>query len=205
MRAVTAPPIPMWQNLSRISRSLRCQTGFRDLKFHILRKFRIYGKIRSQSCWTGPWLGDAAMRQELLRVWNWLDSMRPLPVEVPQMQFDVEELDDGGLRFTVEGLKVWVYKGARNWVAQGLDIGYAASGNTIDEAKKNFERGLFATLEVNWKKNRSVETVLRPADPVIWIRWRRWIRDNQKPKFDRSDDSDGDLFSNSDFHPVFIT
>lgn len=146
------------------------------------------------------------MKQELLRFWNWVDSKRPMPVDVPHMEFSYSTTREGAIRFKVDGLKVWIYKGSNYWVAQGLDIGYAASGESVDDVKKRFERGLFATLAVNWKKHGSVDAVLKPAHPIIWIKWRKWVRENyRRAKFDRSDDTDADLFDNSDFHPVFIS
>jgi len=146
------------------------------------------------------------MKQWVLRLWNWLDSMRPMPIEIPTMEFTATESEDGALGIKLNDLKVWIYRGTNHWVAQGLDIGYAASGETLEDVKKNFERGLFGTLAVNWKIHRNIEPVMRPAHPIVWIKWRRWVRENyKKTKFDRSNDSDGDLFNNSEFHPVFMS
>jgi len=54
------------------------------------------------------------------------------------------------------------------WFAQGLEIDYAAQGDTIRAAKKEFEDGLEAAVDAHLKKNGTVTALLNPAPFEIW-------------------------------------
>jgi hypothetical protein len=46
-------------------------------------------------------------------------------------------------------LHVMLFQEGKFWVAQGVEIDYVVQGDSIEEAKKNFEVGLEATIDLN--------------------------------------------------------
>lgn len=54
------------------------------------------------------------------------------------------------------------------YVIQGLEVDYAAQGSTIEEARKNFEYGLAASLFANQKMFNHVDNFLVAAPPDVW-------------------------------------
>jgi hypothetical protein len=62
-------------------------------------------------------------------------------------------------------LRVIVLKRDEFWFARGLDIDYAAQGQTEREVKRNFERGLKLTIEEHLKTFGNIENLLSPPTP----------------------------------------
>lgn len=54
------------------------------------------------------------------------------------------------------------------WFAQGLEVDYAAQGDSLEEAKRHFEDGLHATINVNLEKYQSLKNMLTPAPAAVW-------------------------------------
>ena len=54
------------------------------------------------------------------------------------------------------------------WFAQGLEIDYAASGNSLDEVQRNFEHGLAATVGLHLQTFETIKTLLVPAPAKVW-------------------------------------
>lgn len=54
------------------------------------------------------------------------------------------------------------------WFAQGIDIDYAATGASPEEAKSRFERGLAATVHLHLRLYGSVERLLKFAPTSVW-------------------------------------
>lgn len=46
------------------------------------------------------------------------------------------------------------------WVAQGLEVDYVVQGDSIEDAKKNFEQGLEATIDLNLKMYGNIQGLL---------------------------------------------
>ena len=65
-------------------------------------------------------------------------------------------------------LRVILVQEAGCWYAQGLEIDYIAQGESIDQAKANFETGLHATIRENLKIFGTIEPLLTPAPPEVW-------------------------------------
>lgn len=65
-------------------------------------------------------------------------------------------------------IRVILFKEPGAWVAQGLEIDYAASGSTKAEAKKNFEIGLEGTIDLHIKVHSTIKNLLKTAPPDIW-------------------------------------
>ena len=61
------------------------------------------------------------------------------------------------------GLRVVLIEEDGAWFAQGIDIDYLAQGDDIEDAKKQFEVGLTATVELHLKKFRGIQRLLRVA------------------------------------------
>jgi hypothetical protein len=63
----------------------------------------------------------------------------------------------------IGNLRVFILPDGPFWFAQGLEIDYAAQGNSIEDAKKNFENGLAATIDLHLKVHQNIEDLLEPA------------------------------------------
>lgn len=68
----------------------------------------------------------------------------------------------------IEGLRVIVWENEDGWMAQGLEIDYAAAGNSLEDVMESFAKGLAFTLHENQKAFGSVERVLKPAPQEAW-------------------------------------
>lgn len=65
-------------------------------------------------------------------------------------------------------LRVWLYEEADMWVAQGIDVDYAAAGNTLEDVKDRFARGLIASVEANLDEFGTLEHLCKRAPDEIW-------------------------------------
>ena len=70
--------------------------------------------------------------------------------------------------FQIEGLRVVVWQNDDGWMAQGLEIDYAAGGVSIDDVMERFATGLALTLRENQKAFGTVDRVLKPAPEELW-------------------------------------
>lgn len=68
----------------------------------------------------------------------------------------------------IDKLRVALMQDGSTWVAQGLEIDYAAEGSSLDEAKTAFARGLMLTLRENVRVFGNIRNVLRVAPPEVW-------------------------------------
>jgi len=69
----------------------------------------------------------------------------------------------------VWNLRVMIVKEGPWWIAQGLEIDYVAQGASLPEVKKCFEEGLRGTINENLKQFETIENMLRPAPPSIFL------------------------------------
>jgi hypothetical protein len=67
-------------------------------------------------------------------------------------------------------VRVLLREEAGEWFAQGVEIDYAATGTTPEEAKDRFERGLAATVHLHLSRFGSVERLLKFAPEAVWQR-----------------------------------
>ena len=70
--------------------------------------------------------------------------------------------------FQIEGLRVVVWQNDDGWMAQGLEIDYAAGGVSIEDVMERFSTGLALTLRENQKAFGTVDRVLKPAPAELW-------------------------------------
>jgi hypothetical protein len=64
-------------------------------------------------------------------------------------------------------LRVVIVPDGPAWFAQGIDLDYAAQGDTVEEAKGNFEKGLGATIDQHLKAYRTISGILKVAEPEL--------------------------------------
>ena len=60
-------------------------------------------------------------------------------------------------------IRVFIVPDGKFWFAQGLEIDYAAQGASVDEAKRNFEDGLEATIDLHLRMHGNIEGLLKVA------------------------------------------
>jgi len=65
----------------------------------------------------------------------------------------------------VHGVGIWnlhvlLVRDGKFWVAQGLEIDYVTQGDSIADAKKNFEYGLEATIDLNLRMYENIDGLL---------------------------------------------
>lgn len=71
----------------------------------------------------------------------------------------------------VEYLRVVISQDENLWFAQGLELDYAAAGDTLDDVKERFHQGLAATFREHLKIYGSVENLLKIAPQETWDTW----------------------------------
>ena len=69
----------------------------------------------------------------------------------------------------IGNLRVFILPDGPFWFAQGLEIDYGAQGDSIEDAKKNFEDGLEATIDLHLKIYGNIESILEPAPSGVLI------------------------------------
>ena len=68
----------------------------------------------------------------------------------------------------VKSLRVLILRDGDSWFAQGLEIDYAACGDTVEEAKKNFSHGLHLTICEHIRIHGTIENLLKIAPMEAW-------------------------------------
>jgi len=68
----------------------------------------------------------------------------------------------------IGNIRVILFREDGVWIAQGLEIDYAASGATRKEAQKNFEIGLEGTVDLHIKIHKSIKNLLKIAPAEVW-------------------------------------
>lgn len=75
----------------------------------------------------------------------------------------------GNSHFVIlKDIRVFLVPDGSGWYAQALDLDYAAGGNSIDEAKENFQIGLAETVREHLKYFGNIAKFLVPAPPEDW-------------------------------------
>lgn len=76
---------------------------------------------------------------------------------------------DGSTHVVLIGnLRVVLLQEHGSWFAQGLEIDYAAQGDSIESVKKNFEDGFAATVDQHIRIYGGIEKLLVSAPPEVW-------------------------------------
>ena len=66
-------------------------------------------------------------------------------------------------------LQVIIAADGNGWVAQGIEIDYAAGGDSPTDAKERFQIGLEATARASLDANNNLSAFLRPASIATWM------------------------------------
>jgi hypothetical protein len=74
---------------------------------------------------------------------------------------------DGNHIVGLGNLRVFIVPDGKFWFAQALEIDYAAQGDSVDEAKKNFQEGLAATIDLNLQMYGTIEKLLDVAPSSV--------------------------------------
>jgi hypothetical protein len=65
-------------------------------------------------------------------------------------------------------IRVIIVPDGSAFFAQGLEIDFVSQGSTVEQAKKNFEIGLQATIEQHIKIYGHINGLLQPAPASVW-------------------------------------
>jgi hypothetical protein len=65
-------------------------------------------------------------------------------------------------------LRVFIVPDGKFWFAQGLEIDLAAQGNSIEEAKANFEVGLESSIDLHLRMYENIQGLLKLAPSSVW-------------------------------------
>ena len=65
-------------------------------------------------------------------------------------------------------IRVLLLPDGNAWFAQGLEIDYAAQGETLEEAKKEFEDGLEAMVQEHLRVHGHIKKLLQVAPNEMW-------------------------------------
>ncbi len=71
----------------------------------------------------------------------------------------------------LKNLRVLLSPDGAGWFAQGLDIDYAASGATVEEAKENFGTGLVLTVAEHLRMYGGIQRLLKVAPQEAWTEY----------------------------------
>lgn len=68
----------------------------------------------------------------------------------------------------IGNLRVVIVQDEAAWFAQGLEIDYAAQGDSLESVKKAFEDGLCCTIHEHLRVYGTIEKFLKPAPSQVW-------------------------------------
>jgi len=66
-------------------------------------------------------------------------------------------------------LQVFLAQEDDSWIAQAVELDYAACGATEEEARKRFERGLCLTIQEHLDRFNDLTRFIKPAPTQDWI------------------------------------
>jgi hypothetical protein len=68
----------------------------------------------------------------------------------------------------IGNLRVTITRDGPFWLAQGLEIDYFAQGDSLADAKQNFQDGLAATIRAHLSRFGTIQKVLKVAPQRVW-------------------------------------
>jgi hypothetical protein len=89
-------------------------------------------------------------------------------IKKPHVTEAVHAKDGDQHIFGVKALRVLLIKDEASWFAQGLEIDYAACGNSVEQVKKNFEDGLEKTVHEHLVMHGAIDKLLKIAPQEAW-------------------------------------
>jgi hypothetical protein len=88
--------------------------------------------------------------------------------EEPCMAMQASHSDGEHHTVGIWNLDVLIVPDGRAWFAQGLQVDYAAQGDSVDDAKEQFQKGLRATIHHNLRMFGTIENILKVAPNEQW-------------------------------------
>ena len=76
--------------------------------------------------------------------------------------------DDDSHAVLLDRLRVLVVEQDGHWFAQGVQVDYAADGDSLEDVKRRFETGLCATMGAHIREFGTIEGVLKYAPEEDW-------------------------------------
>jgi hypothetical protein len=96
-------------------------------------------------------------------------TSKPKPKKASKHKTEAMHLQSGNDHIVgVKSLRVLIMPDGDSWFAQGLEIDYAACGDTVEEAKKNFGHGLHLTICEHIRLHGTIENLLKVAPMDAW-------------------------------------
>ena len=86
----------------------------------------------------------------------------------PAMAFHAKHKDGLHHIVGIGNLRVVLVPDGDVWFAQGLEIDYAAQGNTEADARKQFENGLTSTIQEHLRIYGTIQKLLKVAPQSVW-------------------------------------
>jgi hypothetical protein len=89
----------------------------------------------------------------------------------PKHTVAIQAKDPNGTRHAVGlwNLHVLIVPDGRFWFAQGLEIDFAVQGDSVADAKKQFENGLEATIHHHIRIFGDIQKLLHVAPNEVWL------------------------------------
>jgi len=75
---------------------------------------------------------------------------------------------DGGHLVALGDLRVLIFEKDGEWLAQGVEIDYAASGSSLEDAQRYFELGLARTVHLHLSQHATIDRLLHFAPESVW-------------------------------------
>ena len=86
----------------------------------------------------------------------------------PAVAFHVKDGAGKGHVVGIGNLRVVIIRDDNFWFAQGLEIDYAAQGTSVNDAKKQFEDWLAATIQEHLRVYGKIDNLLRVTPTDTW-------------------------------------
>ncbi len=95
---------------------------------------------------------------------------KQLAIKTPQETAAIHAVHEDGAHHAVAilNLHVLIVRDGNYWFAQGLEIDYAVQGESVEDAKKQFQTGFRATIYQHLKIFGHIDNLLRVAPNEIW-------------------------------------
>lgn len=80
---------------------------------------------------------------------------------------NIAHVHDGEIHAVATALRVLISRAdAGGFVAQGLDIDYVATGDTVEEAQEHFAHGLLGTVQALIRRSRPLSALFKSKAPA---------------------------------------
>jgi len=92
----------------------------------------------------------------------------PTPTKQPAVVLEKKHGDGEHVTVSFWNLRVLIVPDGNHFFAQCYEIDYAAQGDSVEDAKRNFEKGLEATVHHHLNMFGSIQKMMEPVSPEFW-------------------------------------